>query len=118
MASKKTEKSAGLKVLKIEDIINEIAEYENLAKTMLEEGKAEAEKTIANAEKEGKKIVELKEKEARAEADKILNDAETKAKKMHREIVNAALKQIEAMNSAYSRIKDEIVTELVNTILT
>ncbi|RKX83537.1 MAG: hypothetical protein DRP57_07740 [Spirochaetes bacterium] len=115
MASKNTEKYAGLK---IEDIINEIAEYENLAKTMMEEGKAEAEKTIANAEKKGKELFELKEKEAHAEAERILKDAETTAGKMHKEIVIAASRQIEEMNSVYSEIKEEIVTELAKTIIT
>jgi len=115
MASKKTEKYAGLK---IEDIINEIAEYENLAKTMLEEGKAEAENVTAGAEKAGKELLELKEKEAHTEAARILSDAEAKAKKKHKEIIKAAGKQIDELNSAYLEIKDELITELVEKILT
>lgn len=113
MASKKTEKHAGLK---IEDIINEIAEYENLARTMLEEGRAEAEDIIDKAEKKGRELVELKEKEAHREAERILSDAEKKAEKEHAEIVNAAAKQIEALNSAYLAVKDELAAELVKKI--
>ena len=103
---------------KIEDIINEIAEYENLAKTMLEETRADAGSIIADADKKGREFLETREKEADKEAQRILEEAEAKADRKNKEIIKAAKKRIEKLQNAYSQIEDEIIEHLIDEILT
>ncbi|GEM_PF-6754262 len=100
----------------IEGIINEIAEYENVAKRVFEEGKAEADRIIADAEKQGKELLESKRKEAEAKAAKILKKARENAEKRHIEIVRVTEEKIANLKATYAGLKDGFIDSIIREI--
>lgn len=102
--------------IKIEDIIAEITEYENLAKIKLEEARFQAEESIKEAEKKGQELLRQKKKEAAEEAKTIINKAKEKASLSSKKIIDEEKQKVEMYKSVLPRIQEEVTKEIIDKL--
>ncbi len=104
--------------IKIEDIIVEITEYENLAKVKLEEARFQAEESVKEAEKKGQELLRKRNAEASEEAKKIINKAKERALLSSKKIVEEEKRKVEMYKAALPQIQREVAREIINTLFT
>ncbi len=102
--------------IKIEDIIVEITEYENLAKIKLEEARFEAEESLKEAEKRGQELLRKRNTEASEEAKRIINDAKHKASLNSKKIVDEEKRKVEMYQKALPGIQKEVANEIIHRL--
>ena len=98
------------------DVIQKLIETEAEAKHIVETARAEAERILSDAQKQGRDLMALTRQETRVEADRILAAAIREAEREKQECLARAAAEIETQARLNEATKQRAVEEVVRCV--